>query len=93
MILALAVWRTPLGVDGGEICIQNGVCAFAVDQQQLFREAMRVTRSGGLVFFFEPWIKPIVSKIAIQVGSVVLRPQDESRLPAHKLLHAGQIAT
>ena len=33
------------------ICIQNGVCAFAVDQWQLFREAMRVTRSGGLVMF------------------------------------------
>jgi len=33
------------------ICIQNGICAFAVDQQQLFREAMRVTRSGGLVMF------------------------------------------
>jgi len=33
------------------ICIQNGICAFAVDQQQLFREAIRVTRSGGLVMF------------------------------------------
>lgn len=33
------------------ICIQNGVCAFAVDQRQLFREALRVTRSGGLVLF------------------------------------------
>jgi len=33
------------------ICVQNGICAFAVDQQRLFREAMRVTRSGGLVMF------------------------------------------
>jgi SAM-dependent methyltransferase len=33
------------------ICIQNGICAFAVDQQQLLREAIRVTRSGGLVMF------------------------------------------
>jgi 2-polyprenyl-6-hydroxyphenyl methylase/3-demethylubiquinone-9 3-methyltransferase len=33
------------------ICVQNGICAFAVDQQQLFREAMRVTRPGGLVMF------------------------------------------
>jgi SAM-dependent methyltransferase len=33
------------------ICIQNGICAFAVDQEQLFREAIRVTRSGGLVMF------------------------------------------
>jgi SAM-dependent methyltransferase len=33
------------------ICIQNGICAFSVDPQQLFREAIRVTRSGGLVMF------------------------------------------
>jgi SAM-dependent methyltransferase len=33
------------------ICIQNGICAFAIDQQQLFREALRVTRAGGLVLF------------------------------------------
>jgi 2-polyprenyl-6-hydroxyphenyl methylase/3-demethylubiquinone-9 3-methyltransferase len=33
------------------ICIQNGICAFAVDQRQLIREAIRVTRSGGLVMF------------------------------------------
>jgi SAM-dependent methyltransferase len=33
------------------LCIQNGICAFAVDQQQLLREAIRVTRSGGLVMF------------------------------------------
>jgi 2-polyprenyl-6-hydroxyphenyl methylase/3-demethylubiquinone-9 3-methyltransferase len=33
------------------ICIQNGICAFAVDQQQLLRETIRVTRSGGLVMF------------------------------------------
>jgi len=33
------------------VCVQNGICAFAVDQQQLFKEALRVTRSGGLVLF------------------------------------------
>jgi len=33
------------------LCVQNGICAFAVDQQKLFREALRVTRSGGLVLF------------------------------------------
>jgi len=33
------------------VCIQNGICAFAVDQQQLLQEAIRVTRSGGLVMF------------------------------------------
>lgn len=33
------------------ICIQNGISAFAVDPQQLVREAIRVTRSGGRVMF------------------------------------------
>ena len=33
------------------LCIQNGICAFAVNQQQLFREALRATRSGGRVLF------------------------------------------
>lgn len=33
------------------ICIQNGISAFAVDQQRLLAEAVRVTRSGGTVLF------------------------------------------
>lgn len=33
------------------ICIQNGISAFGADQQQLFAEAVRVTRSGGVVLF------------------------------------------
>ena len=32
-------------------CIQNGICAFAVDPLKLFAEAMRVTRSGGIMLF------------------------------------------
>jgi SAM-dependent methyltransferase len=32
-------------------CIQNGICAFAVDREKLFGEALRVTRSGGTVLF------------------------------------------
>ena len=32
-------------------CIQNGICAFGVDPQDLFREAVRVTRPGGRVLF------------------------------------------
>jgi SAM-dependent methyltransferase len=33
------------------ICIQNGIAAFGVDPQQLFAEAVRVTRSAGVVLF------------------------------------------
>jgi len=33
------------------ICVQNGISAFGVDQQRLFAEAVRVTRSGGTVLF------------------------------------------
>ncbi len=33
------------------LCIQNGICAFAVDQLGLLAEAVRVTRPGGRVLF------------------------------------------
>jgi len=33
------------------ISIQNGISAFQVDPQALMREAVRITRSGGLVLF------------------------------------------
>ena len=29
------------------VCIQNGICAFRVNQEALVREALRVTRGGG----------------------------------------------
>jgi SAM-dependent methyltransferase len=32
-------------------CIQNGICAFGADRQRLVEEAMRVTRTGGLLLF------------------------------------------
>lgn len=32
-------------------CIQNGISAFAVDELLLLKEAIRVTRSGGIVLF------------------------------------------
>jgi 2-polyprenyl-6-hydroxyphenyl methylase/3-demethylubiquinone-9 3-methyltransferase len=32
-------------------CIQNGISAFRVDQEELVREALRVTRPGGRVLF------------------------------------------
>ena len=33
------------------ICIQNGISAFKIDQKELIKEAIRVTRSGGTVLF------------------------------------------
>jgi 2-polyprenyl-6-hydroxyphenyl methylase/3-demethylubiquinone-9 3-methyltransferase len=33
------------------ICIQNGISAFHVDQRDLIRESVRVTKPGGTVFF------------------------------------------
>jgi ubiquinone/menaquinone biosynthesis C-methylase UbiE len=33
------------------VCIQNGISAFHVDQYQLVREAIRVTKPGGIVLF------------------------------------------
>jgi 2-polyprenyl-6-hydroxyphenyl methylase/3-demethylubiquinone-9 3-methyltransferase len=31
------------------VCLQNGICAFGVDQVRLLEEALRVTREGGIV--------------------------------------------
>jgi len=33
------------------VCVQNGICAFGVDQSMLIREALRVARPGGQLFF------------------------------------------
>lgn len=33
------------------ICVQNGICAFGVNQEALLREALRVTRSRGIMLF------------------------------------------
>lgn len=33
------------------VCVQNGICAFGVNQDRLLREAIRVTRPGGVVLF------------------------------------------
>jgi 2-polyprenyl-6-hydroxyphenyl methylase/3-demethylubiquinone-9 3-methyltransferase len=39
----------PEGRFDAVVCVQNGICAFGVDQVGLAREALRVTRQGGLV--------------------------------------------
>lgn len=33
------------------ICVQNGICAFGVNQEALLREALRVTRLRGIILF------------------------------------------
>ena len=33
------------------VCIQNGISAFHVDQQELIRESIRVTKPGGVALF------------------------------------------
>jgi len=32
-------------------CVQNGICAYAVDQRALIRESLRVLRPGGKALF------------------------------------------
>lgn len=33
------------------VCIQNGISAFGVDQKELVRESIRITRAGGTILF------------------------------------------
>jgi SAM-dependent methyltransferase len=33
------------------VCVQNGICAFGVDREAIFRQALRVARPGGRLFF------------------------------------------
>ena len=41
----------PASVFDRVVCIQNGISAFHVDQVELIRESIRVTKSGGTVLF------------------------------------------
>jgi len=41
--------RFPDGSFDAVLCLQNGICAFGVDQVRLVQEASRVTREGGIV--------------------------------------------
>ena len=41
----------PDGSFNAVVCVQNGICAFAVDPERLIREALRVTRPGGRALF------------------------------------------
>jgi len=39
------------GTFDATVCVQNGICAFGVDQEALVCEALRVTRPGGVLLF------------------------------------------
>jgi len=41
----------PAGEFDAVVCVQNGICAFGVDQAQLIGEALRVTRPKGRLLF------------------------------------------
>ena len=33
------------------VCVQNGICSFGIDRESLLRQALRVTRPGGRIYF------------------------------------------
>lgn len=41
----------PDGAFDAVLCLQNGICAFGVDQESLLGEALRVTRESGVLLF------------------------------------------
>lgn len=41
--------RFPDGSFDAVLCLQNGICAFGVDQVRLIEEALRVVRPGGII--------------------------------------------
>ena len=41
----------PDGMFDAVVCVQNGICAFAVEPERLVREALRVARPGGRALF------------------------------------------
>jgi 2-polyprenyl-6-hydroxyphenyl methylase/3-demethylubiquinone-9 3-methyltransferase len=43
--------RFPRASFDAVLCLQNGICAFGVDPAALLKEALRVTREGGVVLF------------------------------------------
>ena len=62
-------------------CIQNGISAFHVDQRALLEEAVRVTRSGGVVLFssyLESFWAHRIEWFRIQAAHGLLGEIDES---------------
>jgi len=43
--------RYPAGTFDAVVCVQNGICAFGVDQESLLREALRCARASGILLF------------------------------------------
>jgi SAM-dependent methyltransferase len=41
----------PEGSFDAVVCLQNGVCAFGIDQASLLRDSLRLARPGGIVLF------------------------------------------
>jgi 2-polyprenyl-6-hydroxyphenyl methylase/3-demethylubiquinone-9 3-methyltransferase len=62
------------------ICIQNGICAFGVDQRALVREAVRVTRAGGRVLvssYAQPFWADRLDWFRRQADEGLIGPIDE----------------
>jgi ubiquinone/menaquinone biosynthesis C-methylase UbiE len=51
MVMDAIDLQFPDGCFDAVVCIQNGICAFRIDQEVLCREVLRVTRKGGTVLF------------------------------------------
>lgn len=72
----------PAGVFDVVFCIQNGICAFHVDQRALVEEAVRVTRTDGTVLFStyaEAFWEPRLEWFRVQAAHGLIGEIDERR--------------
>lgn len=77
---------TAAGFPGGTFdvvfCVQNGICAFHVDQRALVEEAVRVTGTGGAVLFStyaEAFWEPRLEWFRVQAAHGLVGEIDEDR--------------
>jgi 2-polyprenyl-6-hydroxyphenyl methylase/3-demethylubiquinone-9 3-methyltransferase len=83
------------------VCVQNGICAFGVDQHMLLREALRVTRPGGEILvssYSEKFWEHRLQWFEAQAGAGLVGPIDYTKTGNGTIVcqdgfHAGKLSS